>query len=107
MEFDRDKIKRKTLDHYHSERLKTYNIPNYDSNELNQKNYESSNSFNSNNFPCNLRSDKFGNLISKKNIKNFKISFIDEIEKDKPLAKIYKIESFRKHNSIEEKKGIK
>jgi len=44
-------------------------------------------------------------LFQKKNKKNYKISFIDQIETDKPLAKIYKIESIRRYNTMEEKKG--
>ena len=95
MEFE--KIKRKSLDHYHSERLKTYSMSNFDSNNTN---YDSYNSFNPE-----KRVDKFGNVISKKNKKNYKISFVDEIDSNKPIAKIMKVESFRRYNSMEEKKG--
>ena len=46
------------------------------------------------------RKDAFGNEIKKRNIKKFKVSFIDEIYKDQPLAKIIDIESFKKYNFI-------
>ena len=46
------------------------------------------------------RKDAFGNEIKKRNKKKFKVSFIDEIYEDQPLAKIIDIESFKKYNFI-------
>jgi hypothetical protein len=99
MEFE--KIRRKSLEQYHSERLKSFTLSNYYSDNLSKIDYDSFNTFDER-----KRVDKFGNIISKKNKKNYKISFIDEIHKDKPLAAIYKVQSIKKYHITEEKKSI-
>lgn len=52
-----------------------------------------------------LRMDKFGNVISKKNSSKYKICFVDEVEKNKKLVEIHRVESYKQYNQIEEKKG--
>ena len=44
------------------------------------------------------RRDTFGNVIKKKNKKKIKVSFVDDINKDKPLVTIIDIECFKKYN---------
>ena len=46
------------------------------------------------------RTDIYGNIISKKNKKNVKVSFIDKVT-TQPLVNVIPIESFRKYNYIE------
>ena len=46
------------------------------------------------------RRDAYGNLINKKNKRKIKVSFIDEIEEEKPFASVINIESFKKYNYI-------
>ena len=46
------------------------------------------------------RRDYFGNIIKKKNRKKIKVSFVDEINKNKHLAEIIDIESYKKYNYI-------
>ena len=46
------------------------------------------------------RTDIYGNIISKKNKKNMKVSFIDKVT-TQPLVNVIPIESFRKYNYIE------
>ena len=46
------------------------------------------------------RRDFFGNIIKKKNRKKIKVSFVDEINKNKHLAEIIDIESYKKYNYI-------
>ena len=45
------------------------------------------------------RTDKFGNIINKKNKKNIKVTFSDEIDNNKLVSEI-QIESFKKYNLI-------
>ena len=49
------------------------------------------------------RTDIYGNIISKKNKKNIKVSFIDKVT-SQPLANIVAIESFKNYNYIDETK---
>ena len=54
----------------------------------------------SNNFSPNIRIDAFGNEITKKGNKNYKVSFIDEISREK-IAEVILIEnSFSKSNIL-------
>ena len=46
------------------------------------------------------RRDYYGNEIKKKNKRRIKVSFLDEIQENKPLAEIINIESFKKYNYI-------
>ena len=46
------------------------------------------------------RRDAFGNIITKKNKRKIKVSFVDEINKEQPLANIIDIENFKKFNLI-------
>ena len=46
------------------------------------------------------RRDYYGNEIKKKNKRRVKVSFLDEIQENKPLAEIINIESFKKYNYI-------
>ena len=46
------------------------------------------------------RRDYYGTEIKKKNRRKVKISFVDEINEDKPLAEVINIESFKKYNYI-------
>ena len=46
------------------------------------------------------RRDYFGNIIKKKNRKKIKVSFVDEINENKPLAEVIDIESYKKYNYI-------
>ena len=46
------------------------------------------------------RRDYYGTEIKKKNKKKIKISFVDEINEDKPLAEVINIESYKKYNYI-------
>ena len=46
------------------------------------------------------RRDYYGNEIKKKNKRRVKVSFLDEIKENKPLAEIINIESFKKYNYI-------
>lgn len=46
------------------------------------------------------RRDAYGNLINKKNKRKVKVSFIDEIEEEKPFASVTNIESYKKYNYI-------
>jgi hypothetical protein len=46
------------------------------------------------------RRDYFGNVIKKKNKKRIKVTFVDKIKENKPLAEIIDIESFKKYNYI-------
>jgi hypothetical protein len=46
------------------------------------------------------RRDYFGNVIKKKNKKKIKVSFVDEIKENKPLAEVIDIESYKKYNYI-------
>ena len=50
--------------------------------------------------PKNERTDINGTVINKKNKKKVKISFIDQIDKNKKLVTEVKIESFKKYNII-------
>jgi hypothetical protein len=57
--------------------------------------------------PKKLRLDKFGNIISKKNNSKYKICFIDQVEKDKNLVEIYRVESYKQYYQIDQKKSKK
>ena len=46
------------------------------------------------------RRDYYGNEIKKKNKRRVKVTFLDEIQENKPLAEIINIESFKKYNYI-------
>ena len=46
------------------------------------------------------RRDYYGNEIKKKNKRRIKVTFLDEIQENKPLAEIINIESFKKYNYI-------
>ena len=46
------------------------------------------------------RRDAFGNIIKKKNRKNIKVSFIDEINEEQPLVNVIDIESYKNFNII-------
>ena len=46
------------------------------------------------------RRDYYGNEIKKMNKRRIKVSFLDEIQENKPLAEIINIESFKKYNYI-------
>ena len=46
------------------------------------------------------RIDAYGNIIKKKNKRKYKVSFIDEVKENNPLATIIDIESFKKFNFI-------
>ena len=46
------------------------------------------------------RRDAFGNVIKKKNKRKIKVSFLDEIKENQPLADIIDIESFKRYNII-------
>ena len=46
------------------------------------------------------RRDAFGNIITKKNKRKIKVSFVDEINKEQPLVNIIDIENFKKFNLI-------
>ena len=46
------------------------------------------------------RRDYYGNKIKKKNKRRIKVTFLDEIQENKPLAEIINIESFKKYNYI-------
>ena len=74
-----------------------------------KKDLERVNSFNRSNTLENnskLRLDKFGNIISKKNRNEYKISFVDRVEKNKNLVEIHCVESYKQYNLAEERKGI-
>lgn len=46
------------------------------------------------------RRDYYGTEIKKKNKRKIKISFVDEINEDKPLAEVINIEGYKKYNYI-------
>jgi hypothetical protein len=46
------------------------------------------------------RKDAFGNIITRKNKKKIKVSFIDEIDKDKQFTSTIEIQSFKKYNLV-------
>ena len=46
------------------------------------------------------RRDVYGNLICKKNRRKVRVTFVDEIEEEKPLASVIDIESYKKYNYI-------
>ena len=46
------------------------------------------------------RRDYYGTEIKKKNRRKVKISFVDEINEDKPLAEVINIENYKKYNYI-------
>ena len=46
------------------------------------------------------RRDYYGTEIKRKNRRKIKISFVDEIDENKPLAEVINIESFKKYNYI-------
>ena len=46
------------------------------------------------------RRDYYGNEIKKKNKRRIKVTFLDQIQFNKPLAEIINIESFKKYNYI-------
>ena len=46
------------------------------------------------------RRDVYGNLINKKNRRKVRVTFSDEIDKEKPLVSVINIESFKKYNYI-------
>ena len=52
-----------------------------------------------------LRMDKFGNIISKKNNSKYKICFVDQVEKDKDLVEVHRVESYKQYNQMEQKKS--
>ena len=47
------------------------------------------------------RKDKYGNLITKKN-RSHKISFADQVDSDKHIAEVKRVESYKDFNKIEE-----
>jgi hypothetical protein len=47
------------------------------------------------------RTDKYGNLISKKN-KSHKVTFTDQVDKNKKLADINIVTSYKQYNRIDE-----
>ena len=51
-----------------------------------------------------LRTDKNGNIISKKNSMRYKITFVDEVDNNKELAEIHRVESYKKYNSYDDEK---
>jgi len=53
-----------------------------------------------------LRMDKFGNIISKKNSNKYRICFVDQIDKEKKLVEIHRVESYKQYNQNSEKKSI-
>ena len=46
------------------------------------------------------RRDHYGTEIKRKNRRKIKISFVDEIDENKPLAEVINIESYKKYNYI-------
>lgn len=46
------------------------------------------------------RRDVYGNLINRKNKRKVRVTFIDDIDDEKPLVSVIKVESYKKYNFI-------
>ena len=46
------------------------------------------------------RRDVYGNLINKKNRRKVRVTFMDELDEEKPLVSVVKVESYKKYNYI-------